>query len=193
MPKRTYTREQMDKANAKRREQRKNETPKQKQKRYKGQLDWNKRNPDKLSKYTEKTKDKRKEISKKWAKENRERHLKNHREYVAKKRKNDPIFKFKSNVRTLIGASFRDNKFNKTSRTEEILGCSLEFLRIYILSKCPEGVTLKDFGAKGYHIDHIIPISIAKTEEEIIRLCHYTNLQPLWWRDNIVKRDKILP
>lgn len=43
-----------------------------------------------------------------------------------------------------------------------------------------------------WHIDHIIPISSAKTEEEVIKLNHYTNLQPLWAKDNLKKGNKII-
>jgi hypothetical protein len=42
-----------------------------------------------------------------------------------------------------------------------------------------------------WHIDHIIPISLAKTEDEVYLLCHYTNFQPLWARDNLVKKNKL--
>jgi hypothetical protein len=42
-----------------------------------------------------------------------------------------------------------------------------------------------------WHMDHIYPLSLAKTTEEIEKLCHYTNLQPLWAVDNIRKGNKI--
>ena len=42
-----------------------------------------------------------------------------------------------------------------------------------------------------WHIDHIIPLSTAITEEDVIRLCHYTNLQPLWAEDNLKKSNKL--
>jgi hypothetical protein len=43
-----------------------------------------------------------------------------------------------------------------------------------------------------WHLDHIIPISSAQTEEEIFKLNHYSNFQPLWAEDNIKKGNKIL-
>lgn len=43
-----------------------------------------------------------------------------------------------------------------------------------------------------YHIDHIIPISCAKTEEDVIKLNHYSNLQPLTEEDNLKKGSKII-
>ena len=43
-----------------------------------------------------------------------------------------------------------------------------------------------------WHIDHIIPLSSAKTEQDILKLCHYTNLQPLWAKGNIIKSNKII-
>lgn len=42
-----------------------------------------------------------------------------------------------------------------------------------------------------WHLDHIIPLATAETEEEIIRLNHYTNFQPLWAFDNLSKGSKI--
>jgi len=49
----------------------------------------------------------------------------------------------------------------------------------------------ENYGLNGWHIDHIIPLISAKTEEEIYKLCHFTNLQPLWWYENLEKRNKI--
>ena len=41
------------------------------------------------------------------------------------------------------------------------------------------------------HIDHIIPLCTVNTKEEIIKLCHYSNLQLLKAKDNLEKKDKL--
>mgnify|MGYP002132731409 FL=1 len=41
-----------------------------------------------------------------------------------------------------------------------------------------------------WHIDHIIPLNSAQTEEDLYKLCHYSNLQPLWALDNLKKGSK---
>ena len=43
-----------------------------------------------------------------------------------------------------------------------------------------------------WHIDHVIPLSSANTEEEVLNLCHYTNLQPLWVKENLEKSNKLI-
>ena len=53
-------------------------------------------------------------------------------------------------------------------------------------------MTFDNHGLYGWHIDHIIPLYSAKNEEDIIKLCHYTNLQPLWAEENLSKSNKIL-
>jgi hypothetical protein len=55
-----------------------------------------------------------------------------------------------------------------------------------------EGMNWENYGSKGWHIDHIIPLSSAKTVDEAISLNHYKNLQPLWAVDNMKKGNKIL-
>lgn len=138
--------------------------------------------------------DKHKEYNEKWKKDNREVYLKKRKENHAKLKISNPLYDIKNLIRKGISSSFKRNSknYNKTRKTEEILGCTLEFFIDYILNKCPEGISLKDFGRYGYHLDHIIPISLAKNTEEIIKLSHYTNFQPLWWEENLKKSNKIL-
>jgi len=154
---------------------------------------WKEDNKDHLNQYRLDNKEKLNETSRNWQKDNKQKAYRNHVNYVRNRLKKEPFFKFKKVVRSLIKKSFyrADIGITKKSKSEDILGCTLEFFRDYILSQCPEDVTLEDFHTHGYHIDHKIPISSAKTEEEVLKLCHYTNLQPLWCSDNIKKSNKL--
>ncbi len=65
----------------------------------------------------------------------------------------------------------------------------------YVLHEVPGdtgGMTWKNKEFYGWHIDHIVPLSSAKTEEDVYKLCHYTNLQPLWSKDNMSKGSKLI-
>ena len=104
---------------------------------------------------------------------------------------NDPIFKFKKLIRNNIRNSFGRGGFSKTSKTREILGADWDIVQKHFESLFKEGMTWDNQGE--WVFDHKIPLSICKTEEEVIRLNHYTNLQPLWLEENAFKSDKILP
>ena len=71
-----------------------------------------------------------------------------------------------------------------------MLGADYETAFNHIESRFKDGMTWDNQGE--WHIDHIVPLASATTEEELIKLCHYTNLQPLWAEDNLKKGDKIL-
>lgn len=94
-------------------------------------------------------------------------------------------------IRRTIGLSLTKMNFTKNSRTYKILGCDVVFFKKYIESKFLNGMTWQNYGAKGWHFDHIIPISKAKNLSEAIKLNHYTNFQPLWWQDNLKKSNKL--
>jgi hypothetical protein len=107
--------------------------------------------------------------------------------YITLKLKEDNLYKFKHSTRNLIRGSFKrgKNNFNKEYKTEKILGCTIKEFRIYIENKFKESMCFDNHGQ--WHLDHIIPLSIATTEEEIIKLNHYTNFQPLWAEENLKK------
>lgn len=142
--------------------------------------------------YRLKNPDKVKESQKKYYEINRKELIKKATIYKKQKSINDPVFKFKVNVRSLIRISFKTyNHRKKATKTESILGCSLDFFKTYISNQFTKGMTLENHGK--WELDHIIPLATAKNEADIIRLNHYTNFQPLWAKDNRVKSDKIIP
>lgn len=140
-----------------------------------------------------------------WRKNNRERINKLKREsykkdktskrqsdkkYQANKIKTEPLYKLKIRIRTRLYQFFKTKGVKKYYSTAALLGLEYKEIFIYIQNKFIDGMTWGNYGL--WHIDHIIPLSSAKTPQEIIRLCHYTNLQPLWALDNIIKSNKIL-
>lgn len=131
-----------------------------------------------------------KEKIKKYYELNKEKILEYGRNYKNQRRQTDSLFKFRVGIRNLINGTFKrgKNKYNKNAKTEEILGCTIDEFRLYIQSKFTDGMTFENHGE--WHLDHIKPISLATTEEEIIELNHYTNFQPLWAKDNLSKSNK---
>jgi hypothetical protein len=155
--------------------------------------------------YCKENKEKITEYRKKWYKANKEKisldrkqyYLSNkeeiskkHLKYIYKKKATDPVFKFKEDTKILIRMSFNRCNHRKKSKTVDILGCSLDFFKEYIQSKFKKGMTLENHGQ--WEFDHIIPLATAKTLDDVIKLNHYTNLQPLWRYENRSKSDKII-
>ena len=124
---------------------------------------------------------------------NKELLRKNNNEYKKNRIKSDVLFKLSTQIRTSINNSIKRNGYNKISKTYDILGCSFEEFRIYLESKFEVWMTWENRGLYngefnyGWDIDHIIPVSSAKNEEDIIKLNHYTNFQPLC---SYINRDK---
>lgn len=114
-----------------------------------------------------------------------------------KRAENDPLFKLKVSLRKMINNKLKYGGYSKKTKTQQILGCSFEEFKEYLESKFESWMNWGNYGKYngtlnfGWDIDHIIPLSSAKTEEEIIKLNHYTNLQPLCsYTNRYIKRDK---
>lgn len=163
---------------------------------------WRKNNPDKIKDSNRKQREKmdkrsRSEYMRIYRKNNKEKILIQRKEYL----KNNPemkkkfeqnryknmteIQKIKLQMRNILNKCFGTKGYIKNKRTIEILGCNFEEFKIYIESKFEKWMNWNNKGLYngefnyGWDIDHIIPLSSASCEEEIIKLNHYTNLQPL--------------
>ena len=126
-----------------------------------------------------------KEYLKEWRSKNADR-LK---EALRHRMETDELFKFKTSMRKFLCHCFRRKGVKKDDKTQTILGCSLPDFKAYIESKFKSGMSFENYGE--WQIDHIIPLSTAETIEDVKRLCHYTNLQPLWAHENRSKSNKI--
>jgi len=109
--------------------------------------------------------------------------------YNKNREKVDEIFKFKARVRSCIFGAFYRKGFTKRSKTAKLLGCTFEELNKHLIYTFEVNYNLgwKEEYRKKLHIDHIIPLNIATTEDEVKQLNHYTNLQYLWAKDNMTK------
>ena len=116
---------------------------------------------------------------------NRENILQKKKDYYQRK-KNDPIFALTKRLRQGIYRSIRGVKLRSSL---DILGCTEEKFKIHIENQFTDDMSWDRLNE--IHIDHIIPISSAETLEDVYRLNHYTNLQPLWAKDNLSKYNKI--
>lgn len=128
----------------------------------------------------------------KYKERDKESHKKRKREWAAHKRKTDPVyalrFSYCRNLRNILR--------NQKSKRQDVLGCTYLEFKIYLESKFEPWMNWENRGLYngefnyGWDIDHIIPLSSAKSEEEVIKLNHYTNLQPLCSKFNRdIKRD----
>ena len=129
---------------------------------------------------------KNKEKRKQYNIENRE----NKNNHIRNRRLNDPIYKLIGNVRSRLYLYLKSTGITKNKRTFDGVGCSPPELKEHLEKQFVDGMSWEIMG-KEIHIDHIIPLSSAKTEEEIYKLSHYTNLQPLWAEDNLKKSNNL--
>lgn len=161
-------------------EQQKRSRAKNKQRVYEEYKRYQERNAEKLSEYR-----------RNYFEKNKERILERNRNYIKARRKNDELFSFKNKARNLIKNSFTRKGFAKNHRTTEILGCGFEEFQKHLYNTFFQNYGYEFNGEDLVHIDHIKPLKMAKTEEDVIKLCHYTNLQLLKASDNLKKSAKM--
>ena len=138
---------------------------------------WREENPEYQSNYSQNNKEKINTRKRKYEKTNRI---------------TDPLYKLRKCVRTRLSEFLKTKNIRKKSKTFDIIGCSPIELKEHLEKQFTERMTWENHGFYGWHIDHKIPLDAGKTEEEIYKLSHYTNLQPLWGDMNIKKGRKII-
>lgn len=172
---------------------------------------YNEQHKDELIEYSKKWREEnveyKREQDRLWRLNNSERKKKNDREYnqthkeqrnarARQRRRSDPEFKIRTNLRKRIG-ELVSGKI-KTGSAIADLCISIQQLKEYFQSKfyvnpkTGEQMSWENYGKKGWHIDHIIPLSSfdLTNPEQFKKACHYTNLQPMWWFENLSKGDR---
>ena len=170
---------------------------------------YHQKNKEKISEsdklYRQKNKKKISESKKLYFQKNKEKLLESKKLYfqknkeriniqVIRKYSNDIQFKLKVLLSNRVRKSLKNQNILKKTKTVKLIGCSWQEARDHLQSQFKEGMTWENHGKYGWHIDHIIPCSsFDLTDPEQQKKCfHYTNIQPLWWHENLSKGNKIL-
>jgi hypothetical protein len=166
---------------------------------------WREKNKEAVKKYNKEYKEKNKEKIKQQQKEywknnpdkmkeknarNYEKHkqVRNYQNYQRKRKRliEDPLFKLKETMRNRLRRMFKTTGIRKCKKSIDIFGADWPEIKLHIEKKFSQGMTWENHGK--WHIDHIVPLVLAFSVEDVYRLCHYTNLQPLWAEDNLRKQ-----
>lgn len=157
---------------------------------------WAANNPEKVKaqvvKYREENREKVNADAKRWAAANPDKLRVNQARIRQKKRllgiPRTPIQKIKSAARTRLRGMIQ----GKNRNTCSYIGCSWQELVAHIQSQFTQGMSWENYGLYGWHVDHRIPLASATCLEEMVPLLHFSNLQPLWAKDNLSKGARII-
>lgn len=153
------------------------------------------KNKDKIKKYNETYYTKNKEKLKTYRMDryydNRDAEIARHKQYIRDRRINDPEFRLLSNLRSGLYKSLKG--LTKSNTSMQYVGCDIETLRKHIELQFTKGMNWENYGK--WHLDHIKPLASFNftgdnKESQLRDAWHFTNLQPLWAKDNIMKGSK---
>jgi hypothetical protein len=154
---------------------------------------WRVANKEKVSsqnkKRYERNKEKRSAYAKRHYEANKEKIFARERE----RRKTDVMFVLAATLRCRVRNALRQQSCRKGDKTIDLVGCTVAEFRDWLESKFLPGMTWENRGRHGWHIDHIIPLAKFDLSDPTQQAAafHYTNLQPLWAKDNLRKSDKV--
>lgn len=146
-------------------------------------------NNKKQSSHRKKFPNKYKERKRQYKIENRDKINEYNRKYRKERMEADPLFRVMRRIRQRTRDAFNVNYWKKDTHFAEYIGCTKEHLEKYLENKFKPGMTWDNYGE--WEIDHQIPLGSANNEQEVYKLSHYSNLQPLWKEENSKKSDKI--
>lgn len=157
------------------------------------QKEYRESNKEKLlegkKRYRERSKDKIRAYNAEYTK--RDYVKKKANKHIVEKYNNDELFRLKMCVRSEIRSGFTRKGFTKSETTEKLVGCTLEEFICHLKATYFQNYGVEYDGTQKVHIDHIIPIATARTEEDVKKLCHWSNLQLLNAEDNLAKSDSL--
>lgn len=113
------------------------------------------------------------------------------RAYQKTKRATCPVTRLKCSMRRGMQRMVERFKVGKSDRTFNLIGCSAANLKAHLEKQFHEGMSWENYGR--WHIDHIMPLAAfdLTSKDQQLKAWHFTNLQPLWMLDNLIKGDTI--
>lgn len=117
-------------------------------------------------------------------------HSEKYRQKMKGRLLNDVQFKLATRLRIRMYCALKQN--NKAGSAIKELGCTVSELKSYLEKQFKDGMTWKNWGKKGWHIDHVKPLSSFDLTDsnQFAKAVHYTNLQPMWAEENLSKSNK---
>lgn len=128
------------------------------------------------------------ERRRKYRQNNREKMAEKNRDYQRRRREVDAKFVLIGRLRRRMLQALDHKGLSKNQTTMQALGCDADFFCQHIERQFLKGMSWKN--RDRWHLDHIVPISSAQTEDDIYRLAHFTNIRPMWSDQNIIKSNK---
>lgn len=151
-------------------------------------INWKKKNRDKYlrqkAEWQSKNRHRYRQKLKEWKEKNRAHINKS----VRVRRQNDFAYSLSCRLRSRITGAIQRMGYPKKCKTSQMLGCSWDCFKSHIERQFKKGMSWGN--RPEWHIDHIVPLASARSEEEIVALNHYTNLRPMWAKDNQSKGAK---
>ena len=100
--------------------------------------------------------------------------------------------RIKQSLRASVKRALSKDQKKAGSATRD-LGCSMEEFGKHIESLWQPGMNASNYGQFGWVIDHIMPLDAFDLldREQLLEVCNYKNLRPLWWQDNLAKGSKM--
>lgn len=163
----------------------------------KSRAEYRRSNPDKvrasLKAWSIKNSEWKKKYMQEYAQKNKDRLRINAARRANRRLKEDLWFRIKTCMSARVRDALKRKGVKKDTTSESLVGCSAWELKEYIESKFQPGMSWDNWSRNGWHIDHILPLASfdLAVEEQRKQAFHYTNLQPLWARDNMEKKARL--
>jgi hypothetical protein len=163
-------------------------------------------------KWRENNKDKIRKNSRRYYLAHIDEMLEKHREYQERRQKNntEEVREYRRKMSRKIRSTPKGKINNTMSRSiaealksgskagrrwETLVDFTAEQLRKHLEKRFKDGMTWESYGKDGWHIDHIIPISVFNFESpediDFKRCWALKNLQPMWAEENMAKGNKL--